>query len=355
VDALTTFLFTTREGYCQQFAASFAVLARELGIPTRLAIGFTTGRAVGHDTYQVTDADVHTWPEVWFPRYGWVPFEPTKGSGTVRFSIPGTSRYAGRGAARPRGIGARHPTTTTPGTTQPTTPTTSPTISTPTNPHLSHGSAGPHVQRPDLGGGPAASASAPVTAPHVRRGGVAWIGYLVAAAAALLLATTAAGGVLRRLRRRRRRGRVVNPATPDHEALVLAWAEVADALCSLGLVAELAETRLEFALRASRSLRAVHPGGYEEELVGAAGAVDAACWSGWSGLDVRSRDELSQLAGRLRRTARASTPAWKRVLLAFDPRTTWRPSSVVSAGAFPADVSALPMAGPVDDRVTAGR
>ena len=86
--ALTTFLFDTKAGYCQQFAAAFAVLAREVGIPTRLGVGFATGNATPGG-FQVLDSDAHTWPEVYFgPHYGWVPFEPTPG-----FAVPGAGAY----------------------------------------------------------------------------------------------------------------------------------------------------------------------------------------------------------------------------------------------------------------------
>ena len=79
ISALTNFLFDTRQGYCQQFAGAYAVLARAIGLPTRLAVGFATGTDEGTGTYQVLDADAHTWPEVYFgPKYGWLPFEPTK-------------------------------------------------------------------------------------------------------------------------------------------------------------------------------------------------------------------------------------------------------------------------------------
>lgn len=89
IDALTSFLFQTRTGYCQQFAGSYAVLARAAGLPTRLAVGFTPGTDVG-GSFQVLDADAHTWPEVYFgPRYGWLPFEPTKS-----FSDPNAVTYA---------------------------------------------------------------------------------------------------------------------------------------------------------------------------------------------------------------------------------------------------------------------
>ena len=76
--ALVDFLFRTRTGFCQQFAGAYAVLAREVGLPTRVAVGFTEG--YGPDAqgyYHVTDADAHAWPEVWFSGVGWVAFEPT--------------------------------------------------------------------------------------------------------------------------------------------------------------------------------------------------------------------------------------------------------------------------------------
>jgi len=87
-DALYHFLFVAQEGYCQQFAGSYAVLARLVGIPTRLAVGWTWGTETSKDTYVVTDEQAHTWPEVYFPGVGWVPFEPTPSRG-----IPGAQNY----------------------------------------------------------------------------------------------------------------------------------------------------------------------------------------------------------------------------------------------------------------------
>ncbi|HLI72407.1 MAG TPA: transglutaminaseTgpA domain-containing protein [Acidimicrobiales bacterium] len=79
-NALESFLFTTRQGFCQQFAAAYAVLARIDGLPARVAVGFTTGTvARGH--YRVTGADAHVWPEVYLgPATGWTSFEPTPAS-----------------------------------------------------------------------------------------------------------------------------------------------------------------------------------------------------------------------------------------------------------------------------------
>jgi transglutaminase-like putative cysteine protease len=78
-DYLTTFLTQTRRGYCQQFATAFAVMARILGYPSRVSVGFLTGSPTQEVTgqYLVTGSEVHAWPEVYFADYGWVAFEPT--------------------------------------------------------------------------------------------------------------------------------------------------------------------------------------------------------------------------------------------------------------------------------------
>ncbi|HTA04269.1 MAG TPA: DUF3488 and transglutaminase-like domain-containing protein [Streptosporangiaceae bacterium] len=78
---LLSFLTKDRRGYCQQYAWAFAVLARLAGIPSRIAVGYTGGTPAGHATWQVTTADAHAWPELYFPGEGWLRFEPTP-SGT---------------------------------------------------------------------------------------------------------------------------------------------------------------------------------------------------------------------------------------------------------------------------------
>jgi transglutaminase-like putative cysteine protease len=84
---LTNFLEVTKKGYCQQFSFAMAVLARLLGIPSRVAVGYTSGTAVSGDTWLVTTHDAHAWPELYFQGYGWLRFEPTptgaNGQGTA--------------------------------------------------------------------------------------------------------------------------------------------------------------------------------------------------------------------------------------------------------------------------------
>lgn len=78
-DYLEEFLLETRVGYCQQFATAFAVLARNLGFPTRVVVGFLPGETdiSTPNNYVVTGNETHAWPEVLFEGYGWIRFEPT--------------------------------------------------------------------------------------------------------------------------------------------------------------------------------------------------------------------------------------------------------------------------------------
>lgn len=78
-DGLATiddFLFRSREGYCEQFAGAMAIMAREVGIPSRMAVGFAPGTQTDSG-WEVTARDLHTWPELWLDGLGWVAFEPT--------------------------------------------------------------------------------------------------------------------------------------------------------------------------------------------------------------------------------------------------------------------------------------
>ena len=66
-----------RVGYCEQFAASMALMARSLGIPARVAVGFLQPAALGAGRWQFSSHDLHAWPELYFAGSGWVRFEPT--------------------------------------------------------------------------------------------------------------------------------------------------------------------------------------------------------------------------------------------------------------------------------------
>jgi hypothetical protein len=71
-----------RRGFCQHFAATMAMMARTLGIPSRVVVGFLQpDRTTGPSSYVFTSQDVHSWPELYFQGVGWVRFEPTQGVG----------------------------------------------------------------------------------------------------------------------------------------------------------------------------------------------------------------------------------------------------------------------------------
>jgi transglutaminase-like putative cysteine protease len=103
-DFVDTFLFEIKEGYCDYFSSAMAVLSRSLDLPTRWVKGFSPGslpasafggppeEMMGEDvnpngsgTYTVRNSDAHSWVEIYFEGYGWIPFEATAG-----FSFPYT-------------------------------------------------------------------------------------------------------------------------------------------------------------------------------------------------------------------------------------------------------------------------
>lgn len=87
--AIVDFL-ENRVGYCEQFAGTYAAMARSQGIPARVAVGFTQGEVTDDGEYLVRGRNAHAWPEIWFDGFGWVPFEPTPGRG-----LPGAEAYTG--------------------------------------------------------------------------------------------------------------------------------------------------------------------------------------------------------------------------------------------------------------------
>jgi len=77
-DVADYFLFQVREGYCDYYATTFVVMARAVGIPARLASGYTGGQySFSSGAYLVRQRNAHSWPEVYFPGWGWIGFEPT--------------------------------------------------------------------------------------------------------------------------------------------------------------------------------------------------------------------------------------------------------------------------------------
>lgn len=91
-DVVEYFLFTAPEGYCNYFASAMIVMLRGVGVPARMAVGFNQGEFDSEQgAYLVKETNAHAWPEVFFPEYGWVEFEPTPSQPLFAHEPPGTS------------------------------------------------------------------------------------------------------------------------------------------------------------------------------------------------------------------------------------------------------------------------
>lgn len=226
-NALLDFLVRTRAGFCQQFAASFAVLARTLGLPTRVAVGFTEGQLEADDLYHVTNEDAHAWPEVYFAGIGWIAFEPTPGRGPPDPSAERiTGVPPGQAAPPPGAAGATTPTTTATGGGSATT-------------------LPPKTQPVKLGN------NTPTTKPAGHHGRSVLESILIAGLAALIALAVWVGGLavltsVLTLRRRRRH------RTADAR-VALAWRSAEEALSAAGKGVRRGESATEFGRRASRS------------------------------------------------------------------------------------------------------
>ncbi len=89
VDAVDYFLFDSRQGYCDYYASAMVILARAAGIPARLARGYAQGEKYPDtDVFRVREKNGHAWPELYFPGYGWVEFEPTASQALIERPKP---------------------------------------------------------------------------------------------------------------------------------------------------------------------------------------------------------------------------------------------------------------------------
>ncbi len=205
-----------------QFASAYAVMARSLGIPARVAVGFTPGTEESADTYRVTSHDAHAWPEIYLSGLGWTHlFDPT----------PGENGRAPGGSNLPNDDTIVGPTATSlPPPTAATTPV--PGGTTPA------GGSGPAAP----GTSPATPAPTPVPASSSSSND-AWLPVLVVLAIVVLLVGGYAGAVLGLKRRRRTRRHAGDPAA----AVSGAWAEALDRLHEAAVVPRAAQTPLDLA------------------------------------------------------------------------------------------------------------
>ncbi|MEV8215121.1 DUF3488 and transglutaminase-like domain-containing protein [Leifsonia sp. NPDC077715] len=197
-----------KSGYCVHYASAMALMARTLGIPSRVAEGYLPGATSGGTAsnpgqYTVTSDDLHAWPELYFAGVGWVPFEPTVGRG----SVPDYTRPQTDAAA--------------PAPTSTSTSGAAPKALVPTDPANQTGSA---------------TFTAQSTAQPLATG----IGVSLLVIAALLVPA-----VWRRLRRRRR----LHELNDEWGGATLVWDELRDTVRDLGWSAPPTETPRVFAGR----------------------------------------------------------------------------------------------------------
>ena len=191
-----------RVGYCEQFAAAFAVMGRHLGLATRLAVGYLPTETDPSGAYAVTTDQAHAWPEVWFDGLGWVAFEPTPARDAV---VPSYAAPAPRAPADP--------------------------------PRPGDAQELPEAAAPQSAGDPLAARRgqdpASVADPAAVGEGAGQTGLPGLLAAALLalavLALALVPAVVRVVRVRRR-----SATPPGRDRVAAAWAEVADTAADLG-------------------------------------------------------------------------------------------------------------------------
>jgi transglutaminase-like putative cysteine protease len=193
-EALQNFLLQDRRGYCEQFASAMAMMARVVGIPSRVSVGFLPGER-DEEGWKVSIRDMHAWPELYFANYGWVRFEPTPASVT---------------GAAPSWTVQNSDSSESDPSANPSSESTANEVSPGTAP-----SAGPSEQ-PNVPG---------------QGAGAGWRGTLIGTSIALVLLVILAAPATVRVRRRSGR---LNGSGPADEQVEAAWAEIRDTVLDYG-------------------------------------------------------------------------------------------------------------------------
>ncbi|MDI2126177.1 transglutaminase TgpA family protein [Yinghuangia seranimata] len=213
-------------GYCEQFASTMAIMARILGIPSRVAVGFVPGTQQADGSYKVGSRDAHAWPELYFAGTGWVRFEPTPSRGT--------------GPAYTQNVPTAVPTTQA--------PSTAPSTTAP--------SAAPRPTQCRLDECDSAKPSASA-APAKSDDGGGWLtGTLIGAGVTLVVLLILAAPMLARRHVRQRRLGALSRDVADGgggrdpgDAVLGAWTETLDTARDLGVRIEPSETPRQLAAR----------------------------------------------------------------------------------------------------------
>jgi transglutaminase-like putative cysteine protease len=279
-DAMLNFL-AIRKGYCEQFSGTFAAMARWVGLPTRVMVGFTQGQLRADGLYHVAGRHAHAWDEVWFDGYGWVLFDPTPGRGA-----PGAEQHTGEAAAQQEGNG-------TPGGTIDNSPTGS--------------VSPPQIQAPrpenEAPTGPTTPRNPALTNASDEGSPGSWIIF------ALLLAVVGWVVVMPRVIRRWSRHKAKAPA----DRVTSAWAATVRSLTMAGAPRVAGSTPLEYA-------RAVDVG--RAETVEIARLVTRAVYSP-RGVDASAAERSELLRSEVDAACRARMSLGARLLDHLDPRSAW--------------------------------
>lgn len=279
-DAMLNFL-SIKKGYCEQFSGTFAAMARVVGLPTRVMVGFTPGILRADNLYHVAGRHAHAWDEVWFDGFGWVLFDPTPGRGA-----PGSEQHTGAQAAQETGNG------TAGGTIDKSTPT--PTF----QPPLS--------QRPSAENGPSTGPTTPRKALSNGSDGTSSGAWIIAALLLLVVGWIVA---MPRVLSRWSRRRVRDPA----DRVTSAWAATVRSLTMAGAPRVAGSTPLEYA-------KSVDVG--KAETVEIARLVTRAVYSS-RGVDAGAADRSELLRGEVDAACRARMSMMTRLLDHLDPRSAW--------------------------------
>jgi hypothetical protein len=271
-NAMDQFL-SSRQGYCEQFAGTYAAMARAIGLPSRVAVGFTAGTADAEGRWHVTGKEAHAWPEVYLSGYGWVAFEPTPGRG-----LPGAEDYTQVAPAQAADT---------------TTVVTTPEAAAPVE----------QVEpEPEVGG-----AAVPVEEERSSAGGRAIVAGVLLA---LVLLYVTGVPLAKRRRRHRRRQAAVTAA----DRVLVAWDEATEDMAAAGFAPRPDETAVEYAHRVRK---AAGPAG--APLIRLADDTTVAAWSAGGvadGVAMRAEAEAAGVATELK----AQATRRERLKKFLDPR-----------------------------------
>lgn len=301
-DYLTSFLIDVKAGYCQQYAAAFAAIARQLGFPSRVSVGFLPGDQDSiTGEFTVTGKDAHAWPEVYFEDYGWVRFEatPRVSANTPAYTEPPEE-----------GLGPQVPPGVAGGAAE--------SIFNPQNPNGPGGQGGGAFENPGGGDG-----SDPINLDGNRgQGGVGGGGEIIdkewqktfgRIITAIVLGTLVFLLLVPGLKEMRTRRRYRSAEGADALAAA-AFAEFQDEAADLASARRSSESASAYAARLAASEKVA-----ERSAMRLAAIYEAAAFAG-EDISPQQASEARRLAHRMRSQLWAKASWWERAVRLFSPR-----------------------------------